>query len=43
VILLLCFVGTASARTWYVDDSGGADFIAIQEAIIGDQMLNYSV
>jgi parallel beta-helix repeat protein len=34
VILLLCFVGTASARTWYVDDSGGADFIAIQEAII---------
>ena len=34
VILLLCFVGAASARTWYVDDSGGADFIAIQEAII---------
>ena len=31
--LFLCFVGTSSARTWYVDDSGGADFTGIQEAI----------
>jgi hypothetical protein len=23
-ILVLSFVGTSSARTWYVDDSGGA-------------------
>lgn len=34
VILFLCFVGGASAKTWYVDDSGGADFMGIQEAII---------
>jgi nitrous oxidase accessory protein NosD len=34
VTLLLCFVGGASAKTWYVDDSGGADFTGIQEAII---------
>jgi parallel beta-helix repeat protein len=32
-ILVLCFVGTASARTWYVDDDGGADFIKIHDAI----------
>ena len=32
-ILFLCTVGTASAKTWYVDDSGGADFIRIQDAI----------
>ncbi|HUV02110.1 MAG TPA: PKD domain-containing protein [Desulfobacteria bacterium] len=32
--LLICmFVGTASAKTWYVDDSGGADFTKIQDAI----------
>jgi L-cysteine desulfidase len=32
-ILVLSFVGTASAMTWYVDDDGGADFTGIQEAI----------
>jgi parallel beta-helix repeat protein len=32
-ILVLCFVGTASAGTWYVDDDGGADFTGIQDAI----------
>ena len=32
-ILVLCFVGTASAGTWYVDDDGGADFTGIQAAI----------
>ena len=32
-ILVLCFVGTASAKTWYVDDDGGADFTGIQDAI----------
>ena len=32
-ILLLCFVGTASAKTWYVDDDGGANFTRIQDAI----------
>ncbi len=26
-------VGTASAKTWYVDDDGGADFIRIEAAI----------
>jgi len=33
-ILFLCCVGTASARIWYVDDGGGADFTRIQDAII---------
>jgi PGF-pre-PGF domain-containing protein len=33
VILFLCFVGDASAKTWYVDDDGGSDFIRIQDAI----------
>ena len=32
-ILLLCFVGTASAKTWYVDDSGEANFTRLQDAI----------
>jgi parallel beta-helix repeat protein len=32
-ILVLCFVGTASATNWSVDGSGGADFIRIQDAI----------
>ena len=32
-ILVLGFVGTASAVTWYVDADGGADFTGIQEAI----------
>ena len=45
-ILVLCFVTTASARTWYVDDDGGADFIGIQEVInnasAGDTILVYS-
>ncbi|MCD6100247.1 MAG: right-handed parallel beta-helix repeat-containing protein, partial [Candidatus Marinimicrobia bacterium] len=34
VILVLYFAGTASAKTWYVDDDGGADFTRIQDAII---------
>jgi len=34
-LLLFCvfFIGTASAKTWYVDDDGGADFTKIQDAI----------
>jgi len=33
-LLLFCvFVGTASAKTWYVDDSGGADFTKIRDAV----------
>jgi len=31
-ILVLCSVGTASAKTWYVDDDGGADFTRIKDA-----------
>jgi hypothetical protein len=46
VILVLCFMGTTSARTWSVDDDGGADFIRIQDAINnakdGDSILVYS-
>ena len=45
-ILVLCFVGTASAKTWYVDDDGGADFTRIQNAINnasdGDTIIVYS-
>lgn len=33
IIMPLCLVGTAAARTWYVDDDGGADFSKIQDAI----------
>ena len=33
MILVLSLVGTASATTWSVDGSGGADFIRIQDAI----------
>lgn len=33
VILVLSFVGAASAKTWYVDDDGGADFTGITDAI----------
>ena len=33
VLLLFCAIGTVSAKTWYVDDSGGADFTRIQDAI----------
>jgi len=32
-ILVLCFVVTASATNWSVDDSGGAEFTGIQDAI----------
>jgi len=32
-ILVLCFVGTASATNWSVDSSGGAEFTGIQDAI----------
>jgi parallel beta-helix repeat protein len=45
-ILVLCFVGTASATNWSVDSRGGADFTGIQEAINsasdGDTILVYS-
>jgi parallel beta-helix repeat protein len=45
-ILFLCFTGTASAETWYVDDDGGADFMSIQDAInnasVGDTIIVYS-
>jgi len=45
-ILFLCFVGTASAGTWYVDDDGGADFTGIQEAVNialpGDTIIVYN-
>lgn len=33
LLLLIGFVGTVSANTWYVDDDGGADFKRIQDAI----------
>ena len=46
VILFLCFVGGASAKTWSVDGSGGADFTGIQDAINnsrdGDTILVHS-
>ena len=46
-ILVLCFVGTASATTWSVDGSGGdADFTGIQDAINkasdGDKIIVHS-
>jgi parallel beta-helix repeat protein len=45
-IFVLGFVGTASASTWSVDVSGGADFTGIQEAInnasVGDTIIVYS-
>jgi len=45
-ILVLSFVGTASARTWSVDDDGGGDFSGIQEAInnasVGDTIIVHS-
>ena len=45
-ILVLCFVVTASAKTWSVDGSGGTDFTGIQDAINnakdGDTILVYS-
>ncbi|RCV65541.1 CASH domain-dontaining protein [Methanophagales archaeon] len=45
-ILVLSLVGTASATTWSVDGSGGADFTGIQDAINnasdGDTILVYS-
>ena len=45
-ILVLSFVGTASARTWIVDDDGGGDFLGIQEAInnasVGDTIIVHS-
>ena len=46
VLLLFCATGTVSAKTWYVDDSGGADFTKIQDAIDvatdGDTIIVYS-
>ena len=45
-ILVLCYVGTASATNWSVDGSGGADFSGIQEAInnasVGDTIIVHS-
>ena len=45
-ILVLCFVGTASATNWSVDGSGGADFTGIQDAInnasAGDTIIVHS-
>jgi parallel beta-helix repeat protein len=32
-IFVLCFVGAASAKTWYVDDDGDADFRNIGDAV----------
>ena len=32
-LLLLFSIGIASAQTWYLDDSGGADFTKIQDAV----------
>jgi parallel beta-helix repeat protein len=33
LLLLLFSIGIASAKTWYVDDSGGADFTKIQDTV----------
>jgi nitrous oxidase accessory protein len=33
VLLLACFVGSACAKTWYVDDGGAANFTRIQDAV----------
>jgi hypothetical protein len=33
VLLLACFVGSVSAKTWYVDDDGGTEFTRIKDAI----------
>ena len=45
-ILFLCFVGTASAKTWYVDDSGEVNFTRIQNAVNialpGDTIIVYN-
>ncbi len=45
-ILVLCFVGAASATNWTVNGSGGADFTGIQDAINnasdGDTILVHS-
>ena len=45
-IFVLSMVGTASATSWSVDDSGGADSTRIQDAInnasAGDTILVYS-
>ena len=32
-ILVLCFVGTASAKMWYVDDDRGAGYTRIVNAV----------
>ena len=33
LLLLLFSIGIASAKTWYLDDSGGADFTKIQDTV----------
>jgi len=33
LLLVLSFIGTANATTWWVDDSGGKDFTTIQDAV----------
>ncbi|MFZ3167642.1 MAG: NosD domain-containing protein [Candidatus Methanoperedens sp.] len=44
--LILSLIGSAGAATWTVDDSGGADYMRIQDAIdnasAGDTILVYS-
>lgn len=44
--LILSLVGSADAATWTVDDSGGANYMRIQDAIdnasVGDTILVYS-
>ncbi len=33
VLICMVLIGPAEAKTWYVDDSGGADFTNIQTAV----------
>ena len=33
LLAIFAFVGCVSAKTWYVDDDGGCDFMRIQDAI----------
>ena len=33
MLLLFCAIETATAKTWYVDDSGGADFTRVQDTV----------
>ncbi|NQE04718.1 hypothetical protein C5S32_02495 [ANME-1 cluster archaeon GoMg1] len=33
VLLLVCATGMVPAKTWYVDNSSGADFTKIRDAV----------